>query len=576
MRKEKQDGNVEYKRHLLIEQDNKLAKRVTQLEFRLTQGQGTAIYYIGIDDDGQTYGLTQEQLTTSLEYLNSMAKEANAVVSESEQMIAKSVDVMNTNDEMIDIRNSDAPLFYAKVVLKVRTEGSAVEREDIRIGVCGNVDAGKSTCIGVLTSGELDNGRGSARTCTQIHRHEIETGRTSTVSHHTIGFKDNGAIVNYDRFVSNNLAEITKNSTKLITLCDLAGHEKYLRTMIYGIASSALDYSFVLVNAKGGITHMTQHHLTISAMMNIPVIILMTKIDNCPHNKYTETLQDIRKLVGKSDICKKVHVVNTLASSDELSKLPDSTLLIEFLKVDRQRVIPVIPVSFVDGTSIDLLKESLHNLPKRRRHLERVDAKLEFIIDRTYQVPGIGLVIHGFVNQGTVRTNQVINIGPLNDGKFITSNVRSIHYNCISVNNVRAGNYACLAIKIPKNQHSLVRRGQVAMESIPTPVITFWAKLNIVSGQSTTIQPGYCPHLHIVMVKQSAKVLEIKDVMNSDSDGSTVNGSVNSKVNTEQIARSGRCSLVKFAFTKPEYIRKGMRLLFRDGKVKGVGIVYNT
>ena len=34
---------------------------------------------------------------------------------------------------------------------------------DVRVAVVGNVDSGKSTLVGVLTSGQLDNGRGLAR-----------------------------------------------------------------------------------------------------------------------------------------------------------------------------------------------------------------------------------------------------------------------------------------------------------------------------------------------------------------------------------------------------------------------------
>ena len=50
---------------------------------------------------------------------------------------------------------------------------------DVRIAVIGNVDSGKSTMIGVLTSGERDDGRGYARTKILRHNHERENGRTS-------------------------------------------------------------------------------------------------------------------------------------------------------------------------------------------------------------------------------------------------------------------------------------------------------------------------------------------------------------------------------------------------------------
>jgi len=49
------------------------------------------------------------------------------------------------------------------------------------VAVTGNVDAGKSTLLGVLTHGVLDDGRGIARQKLFRHKHEVETGRTSSV-----------------------------------------------------------------------------------------------------------------------------------------------------------------------------------------------------------------------------------------------------------------------------------------------------------------------------------------------------------------------------------------------------------
>jgi GTPase len=49
------------------------------------------------------------------------------------------------------------------------------------------MDSGKSTLVAVLTNGSdgaplLDNGRGSARMAVFRHKHEIESGRTSSIS----------------------------------------------------------------------------------------------------------------------------------------------------------------------------------------------------------------------------------------------------------------------------------------------------------------------------------------------------------------------------------------------------------
>ena len=54
--------------------------------------------------------------------------------------------------------------------------------EECVIAVCGPVDAGKSSLIGVLTSGELDDGRGKSRKKILKHKHELDSGRTSNIT----------------------------------------------------------------------------------------------------------------------------------------------------------------------------------------------------------------------------------------------------------------------------------------------------------------------------------------------------------------------------------------------------------
>ena len=59
------------------------------------------------------------------------------------------------------------------------------------------MDAGKSSLVGVLTHGMdgrplLDNGSGSARMNVFQHKHEIETGRTSSLSQQMLGYDEAG------------------------------------------------------------------------------------------------------------------------------------------------------------------------------------------------------------------------------------------------------------------------------------------------------------------------------------------------------------------------------------------------
>lgn len=105
---------------------------------------------------------------------------------------------------------------------------------NIRVAVVGNVDAGKSTMIGTLTTSSLDDGRGKSRTSIMKHRHEIESGRTSTATTHLMGFRSTGEPITGRDHVRIHKRktedEIARESYRIVTLMDLAGHEKYLKT----------------------------------------------------------------------------------------------------------------------------------------------------------------------------------------------------------------------------------------------------------------------------------------------------------------------------------------------------------
>ena len=154
--------------------------------------------------------------------------------------------------------------------------------KEIRIGVIGNADSGKSTLIGVLTKNVLDDGRGSARALVMRHPHEIKTGRTSCVTQ------------NYSRMTS---ADGTVRHT---TFIDLAGQERYLKTTVSGIHRCFVDYALVVIGANMGVTRMTEEHLTLSLNLAIPTFIVVTKIDMAPQHILTQTLKEINAALANA------------------------------------------------------------------------------------------------------------------------------------------------------------------------------------------------------------------------------------------------------------------------------------
>lgn len=121
-----------------------------------------------------------------------------------------------------------------------------------RVAVVGNVDAGKSTLLGVLTHGELDNGRGFARQKLFRHKHEIESGRTSSVGNDILGFDSEGNVVNKPDSHGGSLewTKICEKSSKVITFIDLAGHEKYLKTTVFGMTGHLPDFCMLMVSVS--------------------------------------------------------------------------------------------------------------------------------------------------------------------------------------------------------------------------------------------------------------------------------------------------------------------------------------
>ena len=64
--------------------------------------------------------------------------------------------------------------------------------QDIRVALLGNVDSGKSSLVGALSKGILDDGRGLSRSYILNHPHEQERGQTSSVALEVMGFDRSG------------------------------------------------------------------------------------------------------------------------------------------------------------------------------------------------------------------------------------------------------------------------------------------------------------------------------------------------------------------------------------------------
>lgn len=411
---------------------------------------------------------------------------------------------------------------------------------NIRIAVVGNVDAGKSTLIGTLTTSCLDDGRGKSRTSIMKHRHEIESGRTSTASTHLMGFRSSGEPVTAkDKLRPKRKPEdeVARESHRIVTLMDLAGHEKYLKTTVHGVSSGMADYALILVNSRHPPTHMTQHHLNLCCSFGIPVIVVFTKIDGCPPHAFKTSKKEVSKLLRAPDVGKKPYAVNNEK---------DIETCIGNLHV----LAPLIETSCVTGEGIELLQKMLYALPKRRRHEKKVNRPFEFLVEDIFNVPGVGGVVSGFVNAGelTVGANSHVFVGPTDDGTFMKTVAKSAHIARISTPYVTSGQSACLAFSLNKEMRKKLRRGMVVMKEPPTSTKEFDAEICVLKGEGTTIRKSYQAYVHILNVRQSAYARNI-ELLNNSSEIRIPTGRNSSEEKEEGVVlRPGSRAKVRFEF----------------------------
>lgn len=424
----------------------------------------------------------------------------------------------------------------------------------LKLAIVGNVDSGKTTLVGVISKGAPDDGRGSARVKVFNYPHEIVNGRTSSIAQEILGFDSKGEQVLPDRYNPNKnkyWPEIVKKSSKIINMIDLCGHEKYLKTTLFGLVGLEPDYVVLIIGANMGVSKMTKEHLGITLCLKIPFFIVLTKIDICPENIYKENLEILMKLL-RSNLVNRVPIL--IKTKEESFKCAESIL--------SDRVCPIFPVSSVSGTGLPTLLHFM-SLLKNRINLEKLkEVPLHYDITENFMIPGIGIVLSGNVKTGCAKVKQNCLLGPDKNKGYKAVTIKSIHSNRVPVENAYAGQPACLAIKPTKANETLtrdeLRKGMVLIDPLLKcdPTKHFEAEV-VILHHSTTIKEGYQCVMHCGIIRQSIEIWEID--------------------NKEKILRTGDKGLAKMRFLfNPEYITKGQVLILREGRTKILGVITNV
>lgn len=521
---EVEEGNIEYKLKLVDPSPHRIEHLVTQMKWRLEEGQGEAIYEIGVEDNGLLVGLSPLELRASVHTLEHMAERLGATLTILRERCVEGEDG-EENRRALEI-----------LVRRVPDDQKFI---DMRMSVLGNVDAGKSTLLGVLTHGELDNGRGRSRLNLFRHLHEIQSGRTSCISHEIVGFNNSGEVVNYSE--SRSVEEICENSTKLITLIDLAGHHKYLKTTIFGLTCYSPDFSMLVVSANTGMAGTTKEHLGFALALKVPVFVVITKIDMCRKFVIQKCVTQLEKIL-KGPGCKKISV--RIESEDDAITAAQN--------FDSEKIVPIFQVSSVTGANLDLLFKFLNVIPPLNKERDKlVQGPTEYQIDEVFNVTGVGNVVSGRLHSGSVRECDDLMLGPCDDGHFQKVSVKTVHRHRLPCRFIQAGQASTVALENVEREN--LRKGMVLVsKELVGSCLEFEADIYLLY-HDTQICKGFQTTIHIGNVCQIAQVMTIKE--------------------KDAVKTNHRAQVIFKFMYRPEYVRVGSRLLFRQGTTKGVGEV---
>ncbi len=514
--KDGERNNIEFKENLIENyhlKKDRIQRLASQMKYRMEKGNGEAIYFIGVDDDGELVGLTDEHMKESVFVLKKVAQEIGAEISKIEyQEVSK-----------------------GKVAKILISKNSNHKRKHILVGVAGHVDHGKSTLVGTLTTGSLDNGSGRTRIFLDVQKHEIERGLSADLSFAVYGFRDGVPVRIKNPLQKKEKSKVVEHCEKVVSFVDTVGHEPWLRTTIRGIVGQKLNYGLLTIAADQGPTHITKEHLGIMLAMELPLIVTITKIDIVTSERVKDVKDEVfslLKLVGRIPLMVK--------SSDDAAFIAKNM---------NQHLVPVIKVSSVTGVGLELLDDLFYQL----KVPSDSECKKPFMmyIDRIYSVLGVGTVVSGTVRQGKIKKGDKLLLGPTSSGRFIPISVRSIEMHYYKKDSAEAGEV--VGISISGAEVNSIKRGMIISDLLykPQPVREFEADVTILV-HPTTIKEGYECITHIETIAETT---------------------IFQPLNKEYLS-AGDSGKIRMRFKyRPYAIREGQKLIFREGRSKGVGEV---
>ena len=284
---------------------------------------------------------------------------------------------------------------------------------------------------------------------------------------------------------------------------DVPGHERFVRNMLAGV--TGIDFALLIVAADDGPMPQTVEHLAILDLLGLSRgAVAVTKIDRVAPERVDEAIDEIAALTAETG----------LAGA------------------------PVFPLSGLTGDGVPALRD---HLEAAARDFADGGARGHFrlAVDRSFIVPGAGLVVTGTVFSGAVGVNDRLVLSP----EGIRVRVRGIHAQNRKAETGGIGQRCALNITGPDLEKDRIHRGDwVLAEPVHAPTTRIDARIRVLAGEDEPLKHWTPVHLHLGAADVTGRVAVLGE---------------------RQIA-TGADALVQLHLSGPVGALRGDRLILRD------------
>ena len=206
-----------------------------------------------------------------------------------------------------------------------------------------------------------------------------------------------------------------------LSLVDVPGHERFVRTMIAG--ATGIDLFLLVIDAQEGARPQTLEHLAVLRLLGVERgVVAVTKADAVDEETLELALDEARELVPGTE---------------------------------------VVAVSAKTGSGLDELRAALAHVPVEARD---VSAATRLHLDRVFTLQGVGTIATGTLWSGTISAGDLLRLEP----QGVTVRVRAVQVHDAAVERAEAGQR--VAVNLPTVERRDLVRGDVLVEPGHYPV----------------------------------------------------------------------------------------------------------